>query len=260
MPRPDRRQTALRAPSRGYVTSVPARTHDAPAYALSSRLLAEAIGTFVVVLAAICVDVSYFSGSGADYTARWLTRAFVTAAAIYAFSDISGAHLNPAVTFGFALRGVFRWPVAFAFAGAQLAGAAAATLLAFVPYGAHVAFGASRPGPGIAPALAGGCELVLTFIVMLVIFCTAEQQAVVGKQAAIAVGLAVGACGFLAGPISGASMNPARSIVPELLTGQPAFVWIYLIGPLAGAALATGAMYLLCGRPNRDERRAARGR
>ncbi len=256
----DGRRNALAGPSRGYVTGVSARTHDAPAYALPSRLLAEAIGTFAVVLAAICVDVSYFSGSGADYTARWLARAFVTAAAIYAFSDISGAHLNPAVTFGFALRGIFRWPVAFAFAGAQLAGAAAAALLAFVPYGAHVALGASHPGPGIAPALAAGCEFVLTFIVMLVIFCTAEQKAVVGKQAAVAVGLAVGACGFLAGPISGASMNPARSIVPELLTGQPAFAWIYLIGPLAGAALATGAMYLLCGPPGHDERRAARGR
>ena len=212
-----------------------------------------------MTLAAICVDVSFFTGSGADFGARWLTRALVTAAAIYAFSDLSGAHLDPAVTFGFALRGVFRWRDALAFAGAQFAGAAAASGLAFVPFGRRLAFGASHPGPHIAPVLAAGCEVVLTFLVMIVILCTAEQKPVVGKQAAIAVGAIVGACGFFAGPISGASMNPARSIAPQLLTGQFGLVWIYLLAPLAGAALAVGAMYLLCGPPTERERSAARG-
>jgi len=224
------------------------------------RLLAETVGTFAVTLTAVCVDVSFFTGSGADYASRWLARAFVTAAAIYALSDLSGAHLSPAVTVGFALRGVFRWLDALAYTGAQLLGALLATLAALAVYGSRVALGASHPGPTIAPFAAFGFEAILTFVVMLVILLTAEQKPAVGKQAALAVGFAIGACGFFAGPISGASMNPARSVVPQLLTGQFGLIWIYIAGPLLGAALAVGVQRLLCGPPTAAERSAARGR
>lgn len=224
------------------------------------RLLAEVVGTFAVTLAAICVDVSFFSGSGADFASRWLTRAFITSAAIFAFSDLSGAHLSPAVTFGFALRGVFRWLDALAYTAAQLLGALLATVAALLAYGSLVSLGASHPGPTVSPVIAAGCEVVLTFIVMLIILCTAEQKPAVGKGAALAVGFAVGACGFFGGPLSGASMNPARSIVPQLLTGQFGLIWIYIAGPLLGAALAVIAQWMLCGPPTAAERAAARGR
>ena len=224
------------------------------------RLLAETLGTFAITLAAICVDVSFFSGSGADYASRWLTRAFVTAAAIYAFSDLSGAHLSPAVTFGFAARGVFRWNDALAYVAAQLAGAGIASAAAWAAYGPLISLGASRPGPGVSPVVAAACEAVLTFIVMLVILLTAEQKPAVGKQAALAVGFAIGACGFFGGPLSGASMNPARSLLPQLATGAFASIWVYLTGPLVGAALAVGVQRLLCGPPSATERSAARGR
>lgn len=104
------------------------------------------------------------------------------------------------------------------------------------------------------------CEMVLTFAVMLVILMTAQEQAAVGKQAALAVGFVVAACGFAAGPISGASMNPARTIAPQLLAGEFGNVWIYIAGPLIGAALAVGVHTLLSGPPSKGARKAATGK
>lgn len=227
---------------------------------LPQRLGAELLGTFAITLAAVCVDVGYFGGHGTDFASRWLTRAFVTAAAIFTFSELSGAHFSPAVTFGFALRGVFGWRAGLAYVAAQFAGAAAACSVAYVAFGSAIALGASRPGPGVAPVVAAAFEVVLTFVVMLTILLTAENKPAVGKNAALAVGFAVGACGFFAGPISGASMNPARSIVPQLFAGRFDLVWIYAAGPLVGAALAVAAAAFFNGAPSERERHAATGR
>ena len=95
---------------------------------------------------------------------------------------------------------------------------------------------------------------------MMVILGTAEAEATVGKQAAIAVGLSVATCGFFAGAISGASMNPALSIPPQIFGGQFDLIWIYAFGPSIGAALAAFAMFFLCGPPKHGERKAAEGR
>ncbi len=218
------------------------------------------VGTFIVTLAATSVDVLYYTTHQVDYVSRWLARGFVTAAVIYAFSEISGAHADPAITLGFTLRGVFSARMLALYWVAQFAGSFAAAGLLLAAFGANVALGASHPGPTIPPFEAALAEVVLTAIVMLVILTTAKEKAAIGKEAALAVGFAVAACGFFAGPISGASMNPARSIAPQILSGQFGLVWIYAAGPLVGAGLAVVIHTLLCGAPNREEREAAQGK
>lgn len=213
----------------------------------------------MVTVVAIGVDVLYFTGHHVDDVSRWLARGFIAATAIFAFSAVSGAHLNPAVTFGFALRGVFPWPRAAAYTGAQFVGAFLAAALAFALYGTQLSLGASHPGPGFGSGVAAACECVLTAMTMLVVLATAREEAVVGKDAALAIGFAIAASGFCAGAISGASMNPARTLAPQLLAGQLSLIWIYVAGPLAGAAVGVGAHWITFGAPKKAERKTARG-
>ena len=224
------------------------------------KLGAEFAGTFVVTLAAMSVDILYYTTHEVDYVSRWLARGFATAVVIYAFSEISGAHVNPAITLGFTLRRVFPARTLAFYWLAQFAGSFAAAGLLGAYFGSAIALGASHPGPAVPPLVAVLCEVVLTAIVMLTILTTAKEKAIVGKEAALAVGFAVAACGFFAGPISGASMNPARSIAPQILAGEMALVWIYAVGPLVGAGLAVVIHRFLCGGPNVEEREAAQGK
>jgi aquaporin Z len=215
----------------------------------------------MITAAAIGVDVFYFTEHHIDYSSRWLARGFAAAAVIYAFSEISGAHADPAVTFGFWLRRVFPLRMTIVYVISQFAGALLAALLwALVDGPAILALGASHPGPGISGTLAAACEFVLTFVLVLVILMTAQEQAAIGKQAALAVGFTVAACGFAAGPISGASMNPARTLAPQLLSGQFQNIWIYIGDPFLGALAAVGVHGLISGGPSRAEERAARGK
>ncbi len=227
---------------------------------MAQKLLAEAVGTFFVTATAIGVDIFYYSDGHVDFVSRWLARGFISAAAIYAFAETSGAHLNPAVTLGFALRRIFPLPLTGAYVVAQFAGSFLAAAL-FLPHfgSAGLALGASHPGLHISQILAAICEMVLTFALVLVILMTAQEQATVGKQAALAVGFTIAACGLAAGSISGASMNPARTIAPQLLAGASENVWIYVAGPLAGSALAVGVHALLSGAPSKSARKAATG-
>ncbi|HEY1655237.1 MAG TPA: aquaporin [Candidatus Tumulicola sp.] len=225
------------------------------------KLGAEAIGTFMVTAAAIGVDIFYYSQGNVDYVSRWLTRGFVVAVVIYAFADTSGAHVDPAVTIGFWIRRLFSFRLTAAYVFAQFAGAfAAAALWLWLLGPSALALGASHPGPQFSPLVAALAECVLTFALMLVILMTAQAAPSVGKQAALAVGFAVAACGFVAGPISGASMNPARTIAPQILSGNFANIWIYVVGPVCGAGLAVVAHWLLCGAPSPAQARAARGK
>jgi len=223
------------------------------------KVLVEGIGTFMVTLTAVFVDVFYFTTGQVDYVSRWVARGFITATVIYAFSETSGAHVNPAISFGFVMRHLFSWRMFAFYVVAQFAGAFAAAALAQRFFGPAMILGASHPGPHVTAVTAMLCEIVLTFIVMLVILMTAHDEAIIGKQSAIAVGFAVAACGLFAGPISGASMNPARSIAPQVLGGAVDLSWIYAVGPLIGSGLAAGMEWLLRGKPNREEREAATG-
>jgi aquaporin Z len=224
------------------------------------KLGAEAIGTFVITLTATSVDILFYTGHGVDDVSRWLARGFATAVAIYAFADISGAHIDPAITLAFALRRVFSPLLVVPYWLAQFAGAFAAAGLLMALFGrGSLPLGASHPGSGFTQVEAVLCEVVLTFIVMLTILLTGRNKAEVGKQSALAVGLAIAACGFFAGPISGASMNPARSIAPQILGGSYGIAWIYAVGPLAGSAIAVVIHRLLSGKPNTEERETAQG-
>lgn len=228
---------------------------------IGQKLAAEALGTFLITLTATCVDILYYTGHHVDDVSRWLARGFITAVVIYAFAEISGAHVDPAVTAGFALRRVFAPAMVLPYWMAQFLGAFAAAALLAALFGSHaLPLGASHPGPGFGALTAMLCEVVLTFTVMITILMTGHEKAEVGKQSALAVGLAVAACGFFAGPISGASMNPARSIAPQILGGSYGIVWIYAVGPLLGAALAVIAHRAICGRPNPEERETAEPR
>jgi aquaporin Z len=233
----------------------------APIPTTLQRLSAECIGTFLVTAAAIGVDIFYYSQGNVDYSSRWLARGLITAAVIYAFAETSGAHVDPAVTIAFWARRVFPASMALYYIGAQFVGAGAAALIWTALEGrAALALGTSHPGAGFGPGTATGAEVILTFALVLVILMTAQERPAVGKQTALAVGFTVAACGFVAGPISGASMNPARTIAPQLITGQFQNIWIYLVGPILGALLAVGVHAMISGRPSAGERRAAGGK
>ncbi len=224
------------------------------------KALAEFLGTFFVTIVATGVDVLYFTGSHVDYTARWLARGFITSAIIYALGDVSGAHIDPAVSLGFALRKALAPSQMMIYWIAQFAGGFAAAGLAWALWKNAMVLGASHPGPHFTQFEAFIAEIILTFLVMLVILATAEEHARVGAQAALAVGLTVAACGFFAGPISGASMNPGRSIPPQIVGGAFGIIWIYALGPCIGAALAAAASIIFFPRKNDGLRKAGEGK
>ncbi|MBV8491414.1 MAG: aquaporin [Candidatus Eremiobacteraeota bacterium] len=227
---------------------------------LGAKLAAEALATFMVTGTATCVDVLAYRGDSVDYVSRWLARGFVVAVTIYAFSEVSGAHGNPAVTFGFWVRGVMHPLRAALYVAAQFGGALLAAGLLLCLFRADLAAGASHPSAPFTPAIACASEFVVTAVLMLVILVTATSEAEVGKAAAIAVGFTVAACGMVAGPISGASMNPARTLAPELLSGSFGYAWLYLVGPLAGSALAVVIDRAMTGPASPHEARTAKGR
>jgi len=242
----------------GYALDVKSRKSSRAAL-LPAKLTAEAAGTFFITLVPTVVDIGFFTGHGVDFVSRWLARGFIATAMIYALSGVSGAHLDPAVSLAFAVRRVLEPPLLAAYVTAQFGGAFAAAALAYAIWGPAVALGASHPGPEISPALAFVTEIVLTLLLVLVILATAEEEVKVGKQAAVAVGLTICAAGFSGGWVSGASMNPARSIAPQILGGSYGLVWIYAAGPCLGAILAALLAPLIFGPPNERERKAAKG-
>ena len=242
------------------IQSPPAEDDSRPPTAVQ-RVGAEVIGTFFLTLVAAGADVIDFTTGGQiGHMARYLAPGFVVAAMIWSLSAISGTHINPAVTFTFVLRGCFPIARAFGYVVAQAAGAiaAAATLRWF--FGPALAAGAPHPGPGVSQVTAMGWEAMLTALLVLVILGTAEQPAVVGKNAALAVGITVAACGLFSSPVSGASMNPARAFGPQLLNGDFDIMWVYIVGPLLGAAIAAIIIQLLVGTPKYSEREASRGK
>ena len=228
---------------------------------LAQCLAAEAAGTFVLTLVAAGADVvDAATGGGIGHPARYLAPGLVLVALIFSLSGVSGAHINPAVTFAFVVRGVFPVPRAFAYVVTQFAGAVAAGAALLIVFGPLARHGVSRMELPLAPAVGAGSEAVLTAILVLVILGTSEQKAVVGKNAAIAVGFTVAALGLFASPVSGASMNPARSLGPAIATLSFENWWLYLVGPITGALIGCGIVHLIYGAPTPNEREAALGK
>ena len=206
-------------------------------------LAAELVGTFALVFAgcgAIMVDAK--TGQ-LGHLGVALSFGLVIMVMIYALGHISGAHFNPAVTFAFALTRHFPWPRVFLYWTAQLAGAVIAALILRGSLGNLADVGATTPSGSAGQSFLW--ELILTFFLMLVIMAVATDTLAVGEAAAIAVGGTVGLDALVGGPISGASMTPARSLGPGLVSGELTSIWVYLLAPLAGATIAGIAYQLL---------------
>jgi MIP family channel proteins len=154
---------------------------------------------------------------------------------IYAVGHISGAHFNAAVTFAFALTRHFPWPRAMAYWGAQLVGALAAAALLRASLGNIANVGATYPSGSNAQSFLW--ELMMSAFLMFVILAVATDTRAVGEAAAIAIGGTIGLDAMFGGPISGASMNPIRSLAPGVVSGDLHAIWIYLLAPLAGATI-----------------------
>ncbi len=199
--------------------------------------MAEGIGTFALVFAGTgAIVVNDLSGGAVSHVGVALTFGLVVTAMIYSVGDISGAPINPAVTFGFwvarRLPGVDVAP----YVGSQLAGALVASLLVRVLFGTASNLGATLPAGSVGQSFA--LETVLRFLLMFTILSVSTGAKEKGITAGLAIGAVVGLAALFAGPISGASMNPARSLAPALVGGQLQHVWVYLLGPAVGAGLA----------------------
>jgi MIP family channel proteins len=212
---------------------------------LARRLAAEAIGTFALVFAgcgAIMVDAKTHQ---LGHIGVAITFGLVIMFGIYAVGHISGAHFNPGVTFAFALSRHFPWSRALGYWGAQLTGALTAAALLRASLGNQADVGATLPSGSQGQAFLW--ELVLTFFLMFVIMAVATDTRAVGEAAAIAIGGTVGLDAMFGGPISGASMNPARSIGPALVSGNLHALWLYILAPILGASLAALAYQFVRG-------------
>ncbi len=208
---------------------------------LARRALMEAIGTFALVTAgcgAIVTNATHpgtIGGVGIS-----LVFGLVIMVMIYAGGHLSGAHYNPSVTFAFTLARHFPLRDALAYLAAQLLGASTAALLLLAAWTSKPAhLGATLPSVGDGTALA--YEVVLTAFLMFVITAVATDTRAVGAAAAIAIGGTVGLDALFGGPITGASMNPARSFGPALASGTWGSFWVYLVGPFIGATIGVFA-------------------
>lgn len=214
---------------------------------LARRAAAEGFATFALVFAgcgAIVADST--RGGSLGQVGIALSFGLVIMVMIYATGHLSGAHINPAVSAAFALTRHFPAREAAAYAGAQLAGAlCGALLLAAVWPDTPADLGATTPSVGVGSALV--YEFVLTAFLMFVIMAVATDTRAVGPAAAIAIGGTVGLDALFGGPVTGASMNPARSIGPAVVSGQLGDLWIYIVAPLLGAAAGALAYQLVRG-------------
>jgi len=200
------------------------------------RLGAEAVGTFMlVVIGPGAAAVNLHTEGAVSHVGVALSFAFVIVAGVYALGHISGAHFNPAVTAGFWLSGRFPGRDVIPYVLAQLGGATAGALFLRAVLGADVRAAVTVPHVAVFSAFL--VEVVLTFFLMLVIMAVATDHRVASPAAGLAVGLTVGFDALMGGPLTGASMNPARSLGPAVAAGMWEAHWLYWGGPLLGAGL-----------------------
>lgn len=225
------------------------------------RVLAELVGTFfLVVVAAGGGTVAAFSGGQIGRTAAVVAPGLMVMAVILAIGAVSGAHLNPVVSVAFSLRGEFPWKRVPAYVASQVAGAVLACLFLWAMFGRVGHLGATLPGPHVNDVHAMVIEAVLTFGLVTTILGTASGAQNVGPLSALAVAGYIALAGLWSSPVSGASMNPVRSLGPDVALGNFSHFWVYLVGPTLGMLLAVAIAYALRGR-GRDATasRAAQG-
>jgi aquaporin Z len=212
------------------------------------RLFSELLGTFFLVLVGAGGAVVGAASHGAiTRTAAVAAPGLMVMAIILFMGAVSGAHLNPAVSLAFAARGDFPWRRVPGYVVVQLAGATLACLFLWAVFGKVGMLGATEPGAGISDWQAVVTELVLTVGLVGTILGTASRAQNVGALSAVAVGGYIVLAGLWSSPISGASMNPARSFGPDLALANFSHYWVYLVGPIAGALIAVGFAWILRG-------------
>lgn len=224
------------------------------------RLFSEALGTFFLVLVAAGATVVDARSHGqVPLDAQVVAPGLMVMAVIYFMGTVSGAHLNPAVTVAFALRRNFPWARVPGYVVAQMAGSLGAAGFLRVVFGNVGHLGATGAGAGMSAGTAALVEAVLTLGLVSVILGTASGARNVGANAALAVGAYIALAGLWAAPVSGASMNPARSLGPAIVGGHWGAWWAYVVGPFAGAAVAVGCAWILRGPPSKAADEAAQG-
>jgi len=224
------------------------------------RVFSEVWGTFLLVLVAAgggVIGATPFGG-GLTLAMKALAPGVMVMGIIFFMGTISGAHLNPAVTLAFAVRGNFPWIRVPGYIFAQVVGAILASLFLQWMYG-NVINGATEPTPDVTVWVAILTEAVLTLGLVSVILGTASGARNVGANGALAVGGYIGLVSVWAAPVTGASMNPARSFGPDLIGADLTHYWIYLVGPLLGAFVAVGFEFILRGKATKAGGEAAQG-
>ena len=212
------------------------------------RLFSELFGTFLLVtVGAGGAVLNQLTRGGIGRVAAVTAPGLLVIAVILFMGAVSGAHLNPVVTLAFAVRRDFHWRRVPGYLAAQIAGAVLACALLRVTFGAHLDFGASHPGAGFSSGQALLVEALLTLGLVSTILGTSSTAQNIGTLSAFGVGAYIIAAGLWASPVSGASMNPARSLGPALVSGNYTDLWIYLAGPTLGALAAVGAATILRG-------------
>lgn len=224
------------------------------------RLFSEAWGTFLLVLVAAGGGVVGAQAFGGDLTleAKALAPGIMVMAIIFFMGTISGAHLNPAVTLAFSLRGNFPWRRVPGYLIAQILGAVAASFVLQWMFG-DIRAGATEPAAAVSPLIAVLTEALLTLGLVSVILGTATGARNIGVAGAVAVGFYIGLVSVWAAPVTGASMNPFRTLGPDLVGWDLSNYWIYVVGPLAGAFVAVIFEYILRGAPTKSGANAAQG-
>jgi aquaporin Z len=229
------------------------------------RLIVEFVGTFILVCVAAGAGVIneylllHHHGAEISRAAAVVAPGALVMALIYALGPLSGLHINPAVTLAFTARRVFRASWALPYVCAQLLGACAGALFLQLVYG-HVGVGGNHP-----IQLPGGewrsllMEILCTAILVTVILHTATGYKSIGHNAALAVGSTVALLGLFASPISGASMNPARTLGPDLVGADLRGWWIYVVGPVVGAMVSVVLIRIVRGPPSKEETESAEG-
>jgi aquaporin NIP len=208
------------------------------------RLTGEFFGTFGLVFCGTgAIVINQESGGSITHLGIALTFGLIVMAMILSFGHISGAHINPAVTIALSLAGRFKWENIIPYIFAQLGGACLASFILKCLFPANILLGATLPAGSNRQSLI--LEFILTFLLMLVILTSTQKKDHSLLGPALAIGGTVGLEAMFAGPICGASMNPARSISPALISGHYQALWIYILGPVTGAVAAVFAFMLM---------------
>ena len=205
-----------------------------------NKLLSEFIGTFALVFAGTgAIIINDLTGGAISHAGVALVFGLVVLSMIYALGDISGAHLNPAVTLGFFVARRFEARDVLPYIFSQTLGALTASIVLHLLFPDHQTLGGTFPAGSAVQSFV--LEIILTAMLMFVILSVSLGAGEKGMTAGIAVGAVVALEAMFAGPVSGASMNPARSLAPALVSGHLESLWVYLTAPAAGAAVAVFA-------------------